>query len=114
MQTASREMLSLMHNITTKRGGVGRRTPLLILLADAEAKFLSALRLIIGGEPGLSVVAEATEIEDLRAKLERYLPDLLLLDWEMPDLQRAELIPQLLRRYPAMKIVALSSQPEAR
>ncbi len=36
-----------------------------IFLADDQAKVRSALRLLLEQEPGLSVVGEATETEDL-------------------------------------------------
>jgi DNA-binding NarL/FixJ family response regulator len=55
-----------------------------VFLADKQAKVRSALRLLLEQEPGLSVVGEAAEAEDLLAQVQRTRPDLVLLDWELP------------------------------
>ena len=62
-----------------------------IFLADDQAKARSALRLLLEQEPGLSVVGEATETEDLLAQVQRTQPDLVLLDWELPGLWATDL-----------------------
>ena len=56
-----------------------------VLLADDQMKVRSALRLLLEQEPGLSVVGEAAEAKDLLAQVGTERPDLVLLDWELPD-----------------------------
>jgi DNA-binding NarL/FixJ family response regulator len=41
-----------------------------VLLADDQSKVRSALRLLLKQEPGMSVVGEAVEAEDLLAQVE--------------------------------------------
>ncbi len=85
-----------------------------ILLADDQPKVRSALRLLLEQEPEMSVVGEAAEVEDLLAQVEATQPDLVLLDWELPGLQAADLLPTLRSLHPRLKVIALSGRLEAR
>jgi DNA-binding NarL/FixJ family response regulator len=88
--------------------------PIHILLADDEPTLCSALRLRLEQEPGLMVVGEAAEATSARQYATTLLPDLLLLDWELPGATGALLLDSLHGDAPAMRIIALSSRPEAR
>lgn len=93
-----------------------------IFLADDQAKVRSALRLLLEHEPGLRVVGETDKVEGLLAQLKAVKPDLILLDWELPDPSVAYALPDpgrnilsVLRSYcPHLQIIVLSGRPEAR
>jgi len=85
-----------------------------VLLADDQSKVRSALRLLLEQQPGLSVVSEAAEAEDLLAQVEATQPDLVLLDWELPGLRTDDRLSTLRRLCPRLKVIALSGQLEAR
>ena len=85
-----------------------------VLLADDQTKVRSALRLLLEQEPGLSVVGEAAEAEDLLVQVEVTQPDLVLLDWELPGLRTDDRLSVLRALCPQLKVIALSGQPEAR
>ena len=85
-----------------------------VLLADDQTKVRSALRLLLEQQPGLSVVGEAAEAEDLLAQVEATQPDLVLLDWELPGLRTDDRLSALRTLCPQLKVIALSGQPEAR
>lgn len=85
-----------------------------ILLADDQADVRSALRFLLEQEPGLSVVAEAAEAEELLAQAKTIQPDLVLLDWELPGMLGADLLATLRSDCPDLKVIALSGRPEAR
>ena len=85
-----------------------------VLLADDQKKVCSALRLLLEQEPGLSVVGEAVEAEELLAQVEVTQPDLVLLDWELPGLRTHDGLVTLRTLCPHLKVIALSGQPEAR
>ena len=85
-----------------------------VLLADDQTKVRSALRLLLEQEPGLSVVGEAAEAEDLLAQVGTECPDLVLLDWELPDQGGAATLAGLRAARPGLMVIALSGQPEAR
>jgi len=83
-------------------------------LADDQPKVCSALRLLLGQQPGIEVVGETAEAEALLAEIENTVPDLILLDWELPGLSRNGQFSALRDRYPNLKLVVLSGRPEAR
>lgn len=89
-----------------------------VIVADDEARLRSALRLRLEHESGIRVVGEATNVGSLLAQAEAKLPDILLVDWELPGLTVAGAGLQLLRTlrywFPQLKVIALSSLPEAK
>jgi DNA-binding NarL/FixJ family response regulator len=84
------------------------------LVADDEAVVRSALRLFLEQHFGAQVLSEASEAGELLAGVERSCPDLLLLDWGLPRLDAAEMLPVMRARCPKMKIVVLNGRREAR
>lgn len=85
-----------------------------ILLADDQPEVRSALRLLLEQGDGMAVVGEVAEANELFTKLEAACPDVVLLDWELPDLQAAESLGELRSRCPRLLVIALSGRPEAR
>jgi DNA-binding NarL/FixJ family response regulator len=84
-----------------------------ILLADNQVEVRSALRFLLEQEPGMCLVGEAAEAGELLAQEAALQPDLVLLDWELPGSQPADLLAALrIRRHTI--VIALSGRPEAR
>lgn len=84
-----------------------------ILLADDQTEVRSALKIMLGQEPGLDVVDEVGELASLLVKARESVPDLVLLDWELSNIRVSDMVPLLRRLCPGMKIIALSGRPEA-
>jgi len=72
-----------------------------LLIADDQALFRQALRLLLETEPGFQVVGEATDGLEAVALTRRLKPDVLLLDLAMPRLPGLE----------ALKSIAEGSLP---
>lgn len=85
-----------------------------ILLADSRPKVRFALRALLERQPGLHVIGEAIDAQDLLARAEETSPDVLLLDWELPGRDPAELVSELRQVCPDLDIVALSGRVNAR
>ena len=85
-----------------------------VLLAAPQEKARTMLRQLMAQEPELSVVGEAAEARDLLTQAKVVRPDLVLLDWELPDLQGTDLLPALHRLGCPLKVVAYSERTEAR
>lgn len=93
-----------------------------IFLADDQVKVRSALRLLLEQEPGLCVVGEAAEARSLLPQVQATQPDLMLLDWELPDpsvvnsspASGSRLLSALRILSPHLRVIALSGQLEAR
>jgi DNA-binding NarL/FixJ family response regulator len=83
------------------------------MLADGQPKVRFGLRVLLERQPGLQIVGEAVDVEEMLACAQATCPGLLLLGWELPCLTSASL--SALREVcPNLSIVALSGRPEAR
>ena len=84
-----------------------------VLLADDHAQVRWALRTVIGEEPGLTVVGEVSDAENLISQAQALHPDLILLDWEMAGPLVDDLLSSLhaLKRQP--RVIVLSQRPES-
>jgi DNA-binding NarL/FixJ family response regulator len=85
-----------------------------ILLADDQPRVRFALRVLLERQPGLKVVGEAIDAEDLLTQAEVTCPDLVLLGWELPGLRAANSLSALRKVGPNLFVIALSGRPEAR
>ena len=88
-----------------------------VFLADDQAGLHSALRLLLEQEPGMELVGEATNADGLLPSVLATRPDLLLLDWELPELKAIEggrrLLAHLHASLPALHVLVLSGRPES-
>lgn len=85
-----------------------------VLLADDQISVRSALRLLLEQEPSFQVVGETADASGLLLAVVEKAPDLILLDWELPGLPAVQLLRLLLYERPSLKIIAMSSRPEAK
>jgi DNA-binding NarL/FixJ family response regulator len=84
------------------------------LLADDDPKVRSALKLLLEHEKDVMVVGEVADTGMLVSRARDLLPDLVLLDWELPGVRSQTLIAALRSTGPGVRVVALSGRPEAR
>ena len=85
-----------------------------IVIADDQDRVRFALRVLLTQQPGLQVVGEASDGEELLARVRAIAADLALVDWELPRLAEAGGLPALHRSSPALQVVILSSRPGVR
>ena len=83
-----------------------------IVLADDHALGRSALRMLLGSEAGLELVAEAGDVEETLRKVRAYKQNVLVLDLCMPGGSSLAAIPTLLEASPSTAIVVLTMQGE--
>jgi len=79
-----------------------------VLLAEDHAIVREGLRLLIEKQSDIELVCEA---EDGRAAVERareLLPDVVIMDITMPNLNGVEATRQIIKEFPQIKIIALS------
>ena len=86
--------------------------PIRIILADDHAVVRSGLRLVLEGEEGFEVIAEAGTVEDTLRKVRAIRPEVLVLDLNMGDASSLGEIPQILEDSPGTAIVVLTMQNE--
>lgn len=83
-----------------------------LLLADDHAIVRSGLRQLFSLAPDLKVVAEAVDGASVLEALRAQLPDLLLLDINMPGLSGPDLIARIKSHWPALPVLVLSMHNE--
>jgi YesN/AraC family two-component response regulator len=57
-----------------------------VLVADDQSMVRAGFRMLLGGEPDIEVAAEASTGLEAVAKVDRFKPDLVLMDIRMPEL----------------------------
>ena len=85
-----------------------------ILLADDQTQVRTALQILLKHQIDMQVVGEASEAQILLSQIEQTKPDLVLLDWNLPDLSAIGSVSGLRRYHPDLLIVVLSGRPEFR
>ena len=85
-----------------------------ILVADDKPEICSALRLLLEQEPWVTVVGEASEANGLLVEMQSSSPDVVFVDWELPDLPPGEALERLHYLRPNLVLIALSVRPEVR
>ena len=79
--------------------------PASVLVVDNHALVRTGVANIISHEPDLHVVAEAADGARGRPGLERYRPDVTLLDLRMPVMEGVEAVRQIRQRDPAARVI---------
>ena len=63
-----------------------------ILVADNDSRVRLALNLLLKQEPGEALIAESADFDSLVIQIQRFQPELMLLDWELPGRAAAALL----------------------
>jgi two-component system response regulator DegU len=82
--------------------------PVQVALLDDHPLFRQGMRYILQALPFVESVVEAGEFSELLALCRQRLPDVLLLDLQMPGMDGPEVAQQLLIEFPDLKIIVLS------
>jgi DNA-binding NarL/FixJ family response regulator len=80
-----------------------------MVLADDHALFREGLRRLLEEKHDLRVVGEANDGKELLDLLERLQADLILLDISMPNERGLDVIPEIRKNYPSVKILILTA-----
>lgn len=82
--------------------------PVHIAMLDDHPLFRQGMRYILQALPYVESVSEAAELPELQAICRQRLPDVLLLDLQMPNIDGPEAARLLLQEFPNLKIIVLS------
>jgi DNA-binding NarL/FixJ family response regulator len=83
-------------------------TPLKVMLVEDHAAFRQALTILLSADPELEVIAQGGSLAEVRAALDGGL-DVAVVDLALPDGDGRELIGELRRSSPAIRIIVLSA-----
>jgi DNA-binding NarL/FixJ family response regulator len=79
-----------------------------VVLADDHDLVRSGIRVLLSTLPGIEVVAEARDGEELLAVLEQEQPHVVLTDMSMPRMDGLTAIQKIRERHPRLRVVVLS------
>ncbi len=79
-----------------------------VVLADDHEIFRDGFRVMLKKQPGIELVGEAGNGQELIETVRRLQPDLVVTDIKMPVLDGIEATKQLISEHPGMGVIALS------
>ncbi len=85
-------------------------SPITVVVADDHELMRRSLRLVLGGEEDVEVIAEAGDLLTAVREVNGHLPHVLVLDLQMPDGSSIELIRQLRLRVPETEVVVVTME----
>ncbi len=83
-----------------------------VLLADDHTIIREGLRVLLRADPSLTIVAEAADGHAAVAAAAASVPDVVVMDLAMPELDGIEATRQICARQPAVKVIILSAQTD--
>lgn len=89
-------------------------TPIRVMLVDDQELIRTGFRLVLLGEPGIEVVAEANDGATALAQLERLAGaetgcDIVLMDVRMPGMNGIEATRAVVERFPEVRVLVLTT-----
>jgi two-component system response regulator NreC len=90
----------------------GSKRTIGVVIADDHAVVRRGLKQLLGDEPGLEVLAEASDIDDARRYVRGHRPDVLVLDLNLPGGSSLGEIPAIRAESPDTAVVVLTMQNE--
>ena len=79
-----------------------------ILVADDHGVMREGLKVLIDNQPGMKVVGEAEDGQEVMELAKELLPDIIVMDIAMPNLNGIEAARLILKENPNIRIIALS------
>jgi DNA-binding NarL/FixJ family response regulator len=83
-------------------------TDINVLLADDHAVLRDGLRMVLDAQPGITVIGEAEDGRQALEMVENLLPDVVVMDIAMPNMNGAEATRQIKRRFPEVRVLILT------
>jgi DNA-binding NarL/FixJ family response regulator len=82
-----------------------------ILAVDDHALLRKGIGALIGAEPDMKVVAEASNGQEAIAEFKKHRPDITLMDLRMPEMSGIECILAIRTDFPNARIIVLTTYP---
>lgn len=79
-----------------------------IALADDYSVYREGLQVTLSGDESLEVIIEADNGKILLEKMEAAVPDIVIIDYKMPEMDGMEATRLIKQRYPAVKVLVIS------
>jgi DNA-binding NarL/FixJ family response regulator len=94
--------------------GGNKKMNIRVLLADDHKIFRDGLRTLIEKESGMEVIADAENGRKAITLAEKLLPNVIIMDVSMPDMNGIEATRKIVSEIPDIKVIALSMHSDRR
>jgi DNA-binding NarL/FixJ family response regulator len=88
--------------------------PVQVLLADDDSRFLESLRVLIDGQPHLTVAGTAVDGLEAIELADELAPDAVVIDLHMPLVDGVTAVARLRRDHPSLCLIALTGDEAPR
>jgi DNA-binding NarL/FixJ family response regulator len=85
-----------------------------LVIADDHELIREGIKKIVRHSTDLKIVGEAADLKQALALIAQVRPDVVVLDINLPDYDGLDGLAELLRHFPALRVVMLSMHPEER
>ena len=79
-----------------------------ILIVDDHVLFREGLAGLIGGQPDINVIGQANSVKEAISLADEQAPDIILMDFSMPDGSGLDATRIILQRHPQIKVIFLT------
>lgn len=86
-----------------------RTEPITVLLVDDHTMFLQGMQRMLADQPDIKVVATANSVESAVSAARMYKPDVVLMDYELPDGDGVQATARIKQEVPESKVVMVTS-----
>jgi DNA-binding NarL/FixJ family response regulator len=80
------------------------------IIADDHAIFRDGLKLLLAQCPECRIVAETGDASNLKALVRQHLPDLVIMDYNMPGGDAGEVLAYLKQRHEGLRVLVLTAE----
>src|SRR5512138_1338893 len=91
---------------------MGGKAGMKLIVIDDHILFREGLTKLIGRQPDMTVVGEGGTVRDAVELVRKYRPDLILMDFKLPDGTGVEAARAIIAEQPNARIVFLTSQED--